>query len=737
MDDKRKAAEELKQGLTHHRAGDVARARTHYEHASKLDPENPHAWHLLGVCDLQGNSLANAEKLFRTCIGIDPTFADAHNQLGIVLSRTGRHADAIHAFGDAMRAREYFAEAAFNAALSHQAIGESAEAERLLRQALAWRPSYWNAADALATVLRVGGRYDEALAMYRRAQLLRPDNAHANGALAQMLLDGGHANEASRYARAAIAIEPKQAHWRRMLGIAERLQRNTEAAIEALREAIALNPHDDGALCELGVALIEAGEIEEARSILARATPMPNDAERLRWTILLSLPSVYPNDESVDIERARYAQSLDTIARDLKLEMPQECRNAYDAVRNVTTFLLHYQPRDNTALQGRFGDLVDTVMKRAFPQFAQPCTRRAGDHVGRLRVGIVSSHLMHHTVSRYFRALLVGLNPSRFDVRVFYSGQVRDFSTDAIAERVSEFHFVNDDAISTAARIVEAKLDVLIFPEIGMDARHHVLGALRLAPIQCALYGHPVTSGLPNIDYFLSGDALEPENAQDHYREKLVLLPGLGTRPERPPEAGDGSWIDAFANGAPLLLCLQNHLKLVPSFDAVLARIVKRSGAKLGFFIRNISVARRFRERIENAFRDENLDPDRSIVFLPTQSHELYLGAIQRATLVLDSPWFSGGATSLDAFSVGAPVLAFEGPMARSRQTSGMLRMMGAQGLIAGNETDYVARAVALIADENARAELREQILRNNDCLFDKTDVVAAFSRFIEEVCGR
>jgi protein O-GlcNAc transferase len=242
---------------------------------------------------------------------------------------------------------------------------------------------------------------------------------------------------------------------------------------------------------------------------------------------------------------------------------------------------------------------------------------------------------------------------------------------------------------------------------------------------------------LPNIDYFLSGDALEPENAQDHYREKLVLLPGLGASPERPPAAGDGSWIGTFADGAPLVLCLQNHLKLVPSFDAVLARIVKRSGAKLGFFIRNVSVARRFRERIETAFRSKNLDPDRSIVFLPTQSHELYLGAIQRATLILDPPWFSGGATSLDAFSVGAPVLAFEGPMARCRQTSGMLRMMGVEDLIADNETDYVEKAVALIANENARAALREQILQNNDCLFETKDAVAAFSRFIEEVCGR
>jgi len=44
--------------------------------------------------------------------------------------------------------------------------------------------------------------------------------------------------------------------------------------------------------------------------------------------------------------------------------------------------------------------------------------------------------------------------------------------------------------------------DILFLPEIGMDPLTCKLAALRLAPLQAASWGHPVTTGLPEIDLF-------------------------------------------------------------------------------------------------------------------------------------------------------------------------------------------------------------------------------------------
>jgi predicted O-linked N-acetylglucosamine transferase (SPINDLY family) len=132
-------------------------------------------------------------------------------------------------------------------------------------------------------------------------------------------------------------------------------------------------------------------------------------------------------------------------------------------------------------------------------------------------------------------------------VSIWYSGEDRDASVDYVAKHAHSFEHVNEDALVTAAKIHAAELDVLIYPEIGMTPGITCSARFVSLPCNVSFYGHPVTSGLRNIDYFVSGTALEPPGAAAHYRESLVLLPGLGGCPERPPAAGSGAWLDPSA----------------------------------------------------------------------------------------------------------------------------------------------------------------------------------------------
>ena len=43
-----------------------------------------------------------------------------------------------------------------------------------------------------------------------------------------------------------------------------------------------------------------------------------------------------------------------------------------------------------------------------------------------------------------------------------------------------------------------------IFTDVGMAASSLVASMLRLAPIEMQGWGHPVTSGSPNMDYYIS-----------------------------------------------------------------------------------------------------------------------------------------------------------------------------------------------------------------------------------------
>ncbi|HET7065307.1 MAG TPA: hypothetical protein VFI49_13630, partial [Rudaea sp.] len=310
----------------------------------------------------------------------------------------------------------------------------------------------------------------------------------------------------------------------------------------------------------------------------------------------------------------------------------------------------------------------------------------------------------------------------------------RDDSTDRIAGAVGRFIHTRAEARDLAPQIRAAQMDVLVYPEIGMDPHHQALAALRLAPVQCLLYGHPATSGLENVDYFLSGELLEPANGAAHYRERLVRLPGLGARPARPPAPGDGRWIEAYMSDVQLLLCLQPPIKLEPAFDHVVAAVVAETGARIAFFDRNPPLTNRFRARIEAVFEARALDSRRHLAFIPAQPHVDYLAGIARAPLILDSTWFGGGATSLDAFHAGAPVLTLEGSMARGRQTSAMLRLMGLEETLVTYSSDaYVARAAELLRDRDQRAALQELIRHRSQVLFEGESVLRAFENFLEQ----
>src|SRR5262249_44840918 len=127
-------------------------------------------------------------------------------------------------------------------------------------------------------------------------------------------------------------------------------------------------------------------------------------------------------------------------------------------------------------------------------------------------------------------------------------------------------------------RIAKLELDVLYYADVGMTAWTYFLAFARLAPVQCVTWGHPLTTGIPNLDYFISSELLEGPGAEEHYTEKLVRLPNLAVhyyRPQAPAEVRPRSHYGLEETGR-LYGCPQSLFKLHPDFDAILADVLRR-----------------------------------------------------------------------------------------------------------------------------------------------------------------
>ncbi len=290
---------------------------------------------------------------------------------------------------------------------------------------------------------------------------------------------------------------------------------------------------------------------------------------------------------------------------------------------------------------------------------------------------------MTHVVTRFFADFIVKLDGARFERFVWSTTEVQDAVTGEIAGAVD--HFVPGEssiAGQLAREIRAADLDVLVYLDVVLDPRHGPLAALRLAPVQAAVYGHPVTTGLDGVDYFLGGELMEGPGSDAQYREKLVRLPNLGASIRPAPAGGDGRWAEALRRPSkPLAMCLQNLAKIPPSFDATLAQVLARSAARLVFFNRGARLTAVFRARLDRALDAHGVARD-AVHVENLRPHADYLAGIARADLVLDTPGFSGGATTLDALAVATPVVCFPGQSARARQSAAALRRIGIEETI-------------------------------------------------------
>ena len=90
--------------------------------------------------------------------------------------------------------------------------------------------------------------------------------------------------------------------------------------------------------------------------------------------------------------------------------------------------------------------------------------------------------------------------------------------------------------------ISELNLDLLLYPDIGMSSDTYLLGLARLAPVQAVMAGHPCSTGLKEIDYFISSQLMEREDSQKDYSEQLIKfrkMPTSMTMSYSPPSIED------------------------------------------------------------------------------------------------------------------------------------------------------------------------------------------------------
>jgi len=356
---------------------------------------------------------------------------------------------------------------------------------------------------------------------------------------------------------------------------------------------------------------------------------------------------------------------------------------------------------------------------------------------GRIRLGYLSSCMHGHTIGVFLLGWLEKLDRRRFELFCYHVGDRTDALTESIRSASDHFFHFPGQVVPAADRIDADRLHILVHTDIGMHPVTLQLAALRLAPVQCKGWGHPVTTGLPTIDYYLSSDLMEPAQAERHYSEKLIRLPNLALNytPPALPSAPRTRPQLGIPERAVVYLSTQSLFKYLPQHDDIYPRIAAQVPGALFVFLAHgeKQVTDLFAERLAAAFAFRDLAP--RCIFLPRLNHADFLCLNMAADVLLDTLEWSGGKTSLEAIACDLPVVTLPGSFMRGRHTYAFLTRMGLRQNIAGDKDDYIRIAAGLGNDPELRAQVKDFIKSHKHLLFNDTRVNEALEAFYMDVC--
>jgi predicted O-linked N-acetylglucosamine transferase (SPINDLY family) len=610
-------------------------------------------------------------------------------------------------------------EAVYQRAMEEHQAGRLDVAEPLYAQILRQQPTFARAWHLLGVLKHQRGDSLAAIEYIERAIGLEPQRAVFYSNLAVVAGAVGQRAKAVAALKRMMEVDPPKGKDWLKLAYALCDVDQCDEAVEAFRNVLAFNANNLEALNGLALAYSELGFINEAIETYRRASEVSGEAAH-RILAATALPLVYESESDVLQWRQRLVTQIDGL---LAAGVVQDLDKR--AARPV--FDLAHQGLNDVEIQRKLAKLYRAADSAELPAIS----RAAGD---KIRVGFISKFFDSHTIGKLTRGLIRRLSRERFHVTVFSIGQPNDGVARDIATAADRYVVVPRETAAARQTILSNAVDVLVYTDIGMDTTTYSLAFSRLAPLQCVTWGHPETTGLETIDYFVSSAEMETAAADDHYSERLVRLPSLTFyyhRSELPQQMlpREAFGLDPEAR---LYACPQSIYKFHPAFDAALAGILRCDPQAQVVLID--WAYRQADELLKRRFARVMPDVAERIVFVRRMQQSQFMNFLTLVDVLLDPFPYGGGNSSLEAFSFGVPVVTLPTEFLRGRITQAFCRRLGIENCIARDIADYVEIAVRLGTDRSVREQVHRQIMANQSRLFEDEAAVRSWEQFLVQV---
>ncbi len=555
-----------------------------------------------------------------------------------------------------------------------------------------------------------------------------------------------------------VFIEP----YRNLAVCVDKIHHDPYRAIPILEEALRIWDKYTEAryyLGELFRRLDKPAEAYEHYRFITENDPDYTEAYRRRADSIRDIGGIEEAIEYYNIYKEKNPSRESSVKMDIAFSIPpildskEEAEEYHDKLENTLkeyqndTFSIVDPARDirgvnfYSAYLGKNERDIQKMTANIFRK-SSPLLRYKSKHLdkprkeGKIRLGIFSCSLKRHSVGRLLYRTILQLPRDVFDITIIFGDQTND---EIVQILKGQFNWINVHKSISEGHMQEAQedvnaleLDILYYPDIGMDVQSYFMAYSRFAPVQIVSWHHPLTTGIDTIDYTISSKKFEVEEAQNHFTEKLILFESTIQNFERIRnyKCQKTRQDFGFSDDDNLYGCPQSSFKIHPDFDDIFKGILEKDPKALILLLEahkgpwDEALKKRFAKTMPDVM-DRIRFLDRTTI---TGVHD-YMNIFD---VSLDPPHWSGGVTSLEAFSQGCPVITLPSPYTRARLTYGFYLEMGIEDCIASTPEEYIDIAVKVASDRKIRKDISERILEKCDVLYDNPECAIELAEFFQ-----
>ncbi|MFZ4478323.1 MAG: tetratricopeptide repeat protein [Rhodoferax sp.] len=681
------------------------KAAQHFEKALALQPAFEPLYGELCHALFQIKAMGRARDLIRKGIERHPENAAFHLFLGNLYSFMEEWPNAAASYATALKLNPNFAQAHANLASVFRAQGDLDSAVHHAQCALKADPASPDTHACVAANQEAQGRLEDALSSYEKALGHDPVHAASHRGKGNALLKLGQLDAAIASFTTALSIDPDSAETYRDLGVVFlELGRHREAE-ENSRKALSLRPLYPSAQNNLGMALMSLGRLQEAEKYYRAALSIDPDSD-----VYLS------NLGGTQLAQGRLVEAARSFRR--AIEINPQFLSAHGN-------LLYTLSVDPTVSKDQYLSEALVFGSRLAASVGEPykdwLVSRDAQAISPLRIGLISGRFCNNPVGFFLESVLANIDSTEVEI-VAYATSVRE---DELTLRIRPYfsQWVNIYGMERGRVAEKIRADRI---HILVDLNGHTEGnllpvfALKPAPVQVSWLGYWASAGVQGVDYILADETCLPPSEKPYFTEIVHYLPLTRLCFTAPAYEVPVAALPALRNGFVTFGCFQTLTKINDGVMKLWSGILKAvPKSRLRLAVSQFNEAA-FQQKFLQRLHEAGIDVAR-VTLVGQMPREKYLDSYNQIDMVLDTFPYAGGTTTCEALWMGVPTLTLNGETMIARQGAGMLTCVGLDDWIAGDEEDYLAKAISHAADLAGLANLRN-ILRDRalaSALFD------------------